>query len=223
VNKTSKDVSQSNGWLQTALKLPILLLIKLVYRPRVTGGKNIPKDGAVVIASNHKHTFDPFLIMSGRPLRKMHFLAKKELRDWPIGRLIGYFGVIFVDREATDKTDAKSAVHQFLDKKRVVAVTPEGTRNKTDKVLKPFKYGAVSFAQKSGAPLVPAAIIGEYRPFKKGPRVVFAPPIKVAPDEDLESANKRLYDTIERLLVDGGEKQHRANIYKKLQERNDKK
>jgi 1-acyl-sn-glycerol-3-phosphate acyltransferase len=208
-----KTVKQSDGWLQVMVKPILLLFVKLVYRPAVIGRRHIPPKSAIVIAANHKHDLDPFLIMSGRLSRRVHFVAKHECMDWKIGRAIGAFGVVFVDRNTKDKTVAKNTVLGFLHKGRVVALFPEGTRNKTQDLLLPFCFGAVSFAQKSGAWLVPAAIVGEYRPFKKGLKIIFERPMKIGKNDNLETANRELYQTIEKLLKENGEENHRPNIH----------
>jgi 1-acyl-sn-glycerol-3-phosphate acyltransferase len=218
----SKEIKQSDGWLQTALKPVLLSLIKVVYWPKVEGRENIPKSGPTIIVANHKHDLDPFMIMSGRWGRKTHFLAKHECTDWKIGPAIGAFGVIFVDREAKDKSVVKNQVGEFMKKGRVIALFPEGTRNKTADLLMDFKMGAVSFAAKNNATLVPAAIVGEYKPFGRGGlKIVFGKPVKVN-EADLPETNQKLYDIIGKLLVANGEEKHRPNIYKHYQAKAEK-
>jgi len=218
----SRKIKQSDGWLQTVSKPALLSLIKAAYWPRVEGRKNIPKSGATIIVSNHKHDLDPFMIMSGRWGRKTHFLAKHECTDWKIGPAIGAFGVIFVDREAKDKTAIKEQVAKFMDKGRVIALFPEGTRNKTADITMPFKMGAVSFAAKNNATLVPAAIVGEYKLFGRGGlKIIFGKPVKVN-KKSLPETNEKLYDIINKLLVSNGEEKYRPNIYKHYQAKAEK-
>jgi len=211
-----KGMKQYDGLFQDFMKPILLGLIKFVYRPEVVGRENIPKKGGVIIVSNHKHDLDPFLIMSGRTGRRTHFLAKHECTDWKIGRGIGAFGVVFVDRQAEDKTKTKEQVMKFLGKGRVFALFPEGTRNKTEDLLMPFQFGAVSFAQKGNVPIVPAAIVGQYRPFKKGLKIVFSKPIEI-PEGDLTKTNEKIRETIEKILIENGEEAHRPEIYKHYQ------
>ncbi|MDR0591553.1 MAG: 1-acyl-sn-glycerol-3-phosphate acyltransferase [Candidatus Nomurabacteria bacterium] len=215
----SRAVQKPHVWLQVLLKPLVLAVFQLVYRVEVVGRENIPKRGALVIATNHKHVHDQFPIMLGRPLRRMYFMAKieyaKQLVGWPMSR----FGVVFVDRQAKDKSAMKQVVVDILNKGQVLGIFPEGTRNKTDQLLIPFKFGAVRFAQKTGAKLVPAAIIGEYRPFRKGPKIVFAPPMAIGSNDSLEKANQQLYDTIEKMMIDSGERIYRQRIYEQYQER----
>ncbi|MDR3125831.1 MAG: 1-acyl-sn-glycerol-3-phosphate acyltransferase [Candidatus Nomurabacteria bacterium] len=222
IKDNQKKFRQSDGKLQTVLKPLLLALMKIIYRPQVVGRTNIPKTGPVIIATNHKHDLDPFLIMMSRPTRRVHFLAKHECVDWPIGRFISWFGVIFVDRAARDKDFVNYTVLKMLSKNRAVALFPEGTRNKTAKILIDFKYGAVSYAQKSGAPIIPAAIVGRYRPFRSGLKIIFAKPLQIKPAANLAKANQKLYKSIEKMLLAEGEPAHRQEIYKAYNERSSK-
>ena len=66
--------------------------------------------------------------------------------------------------------------------------------------LLPFKFGAVSMAQKTDAYLVPYAITGEYK-FKGDNLVVrIGKPFKVEKDDDLEKANKKLRKVVLDLI-----------------------
>ena len=58
--------------------------------------------------------------------------------------------------------------------------------------LLPFKFGAVSMAQKTGAYLVPFVITGTYKFRSKDLVVRIGKPFKVEEKEDLEKANKQL-------------------------------
>ena len=54
----------------------ITFLFKVFYRPQIIGSENIPKSGRVILAGNHRHSFDPIVvIMSTKRARKIVFLA----------------------------------------------------------------------------------------------------------------------------------------------------
>jgi 1-acyl-sn-glycerol-3-phosphate acyltransferase len=220
IKDQANKFQQSDGGLQVVLKPLLLALFRLIYRPQVIGAENVPQQGRVIVAANHKHDFDPFLIMMGRPGRRVHFLAKHQCIEWKVGRLISKFGVIFVDRQAKDKDFVNYTVLKLLGKERTIALFPEGTRNKTAEIMLPFKFGAVSYAQKSAAAIVPAAIVGRYRPFRKGLKIIFGTPIKLKPTDDLKKANQKLFQTIEKALLANHEPEYRKEIYKKYKERN---
>ena len=53
-------------------------LLKIIYRPTVKGTKNIPEKGAIIFVGNHKHAFDPIMVMSNTN-RIVHYMAKESL------------------------------------------------------------------------------------------------------------------------------------------------
>jgi 1-acyl-sn-glycerol-3-phosphate acyltransferase len=211
-----RAIYQYDGKFQDMMKPILLTLIRLVYRPKVSGRQNIPRSGPTIVIANHKHDLDPFLIMSGRRRRRHHFIAKRECVKWKIGKGIGAFGVIFVDRAAKDKSEMKETVLDFLRRGRVVALFPEGTRNKTAEIVMPFHLGAASFAQKSGALVVPAAIVGEYK-WRGGLEIAFGKPVRVKPTDDIVQVTAKLQKRIEKMLIDRGERQYRPRIYQHYQ------
>ena len=80
-----------------------------------------------------------------------------------------------------------------------IGIFPEGTRNRTQEILQPFKFGAVSLAEKTNAYLVPFAITGEYKFRSKNLTVTFGKPFKVG-KKTLEEANDKLYNEVLKLL-----------------------
>ena len=80
-----------------------------------------------------------------------------------------------------------------------IGIFPEGTRNKTDKFLLPFKFGAVSMAKKTGAKIVPFGISGDYNFRSKNLKIYFGEPFSVD-DLDLEKANEILANKIGELI-----------------------
>lgn len=170
----------------------------IFFRPKIVGREKIPKDGGVILAGNHRHIFDPCMpILSTK--RPVHYMAKKELFNSPIGWFFKVVDCIPVDR-GHDNTDSKEAALEVLREGEVLGIFPEGTRNKSLNGLLPFKYGAVSMSNKSGALIVPFAITGKYRLFNNKLTVRFGEGF-VASD-DLERANKRLVSEIEELIAE---------------------
>ena len=170
----------------------------IFFRPKIVGREKIPKDGGVILAGNHRHIFDPCMpILSTK--RPVHYMAKKELFNSPIGWFFKVVGCIPVDR-GHDTTASKEAALEVLREGEVLGIFPEGTRNKSLNGLLPFKYGAVSMSNKSGALIVPFAITGKYRLFNNKLTVRFGEGF-VASD-DLKRANKRLVSEIEELIAE---------------------
>lgn len=168
----------------------------IFFRPKIIGRENIPEDGGVILAGNHRHIFDPCMpILSTK--RPVHYMAKIELFNSPVGWFFRVVGCIPVDR-GHDNTSSKEAATRVLNDGEVLGIFPEGTRNKTLKGSLPFKYGAVSMSNKTKALIVPFAITGKYRIFNNGLTIRFGKGFVA--DDDLEEANKKLAREIEKLI-----------------------
>jgi 1-acyl-sn-glycerol-3-phosphate acyltransferase len=152
-------------------------LLRLVFRYRVVGAEKIPRDGGVIVAANHISNFDPPILGVALP-RPVSYMAKKELFAMPVLKTILPWLYAFpVDREAGG-TAALRASLRMLKEGRCVGIFPEGGRNVTG--TNEEKGGAAFLAAASGAPVVPAAIVGtrRLRPFGKV-TVVFGEPMHV--------------------------------------------
>lgn len=56
----------------------IFIYCKIVYRVKIIGKENIPKDGSLIFCGNHRTYLDPPLIVATAG-RHMRFMAKEEL------------------------------------------------------------------------------------------------------------------------------------------------
>ena len=128
-------------------------------------------------------------------------MAKKEYFDSKKTRwFFKAVGCISVDRQVHDGK-AKNEAIETLKNGGAIGLFPEGTRNKTDAFLLPFKFGAVSMAQKTDSYLVPFGITGDYVFRSKNLVIKYGKPFKVT-DMTLEEANEKLYKTVEKLMKD---------------------
>ena len=187
------------------------LIGRSITRVRVEGDlAAIPREGPVILAANHISNADPVLIgawLTPRLGRRIHWLGKKEMFDWPI---VGYVarngGIVPVDRGAAD-VDAFRMASRVLEAGEVLMVFPEGTRSPTAE-LQPPKDGLAMLALRSGATIVPIGISNTDRFWPKGrpiPRpgghvtMRVGEPFKIAdllpPELDRKSA-KRLATTL---------------------------
>lgn len=179
--------------LRTILK-PLFLLL---FRAKYINLENIPESGPVILAGNHTKFMDAVLMIVG-PRRVVHMMAKKELFNTKLkNRFFKSMGCISVDRSTHDENAKKEAI-EVLNNNNVLGIFPEGTVNKTKEKLLPFKYGAVSFAKKTGSLIVPFAITGKYKLFRRSIKIRYGKPYKVT--GDLESENKKLMNKVLTLM-----------------------
>ena len=179
--------------IKTILKIPFLLW----YNPKIIGKSNIPKKGSLIICANHKHVMDqcPILISTRR---MVHYMAKKEYFDGKFAWFFKLAGCISVNRSIKDEA-AKAQALELLKNGYAVGLFPEGTRNKTKDFLLPFKFGAVSMAQKTNATIVPFAVTGDYKFRSKNLIARIGQPFKVD-NMTLEEANDKLFNEIKSLM-----------------------
>ena len=174
------------------LSIPFLIY----YRPKFVNKHYIPKNGPIIICGNHKHLYDQCLPIIATN-RMLHYMAKKEYFD---NKKVAWFfkssGCISVDRQ--NKEEAHKAMEEairLLKENEAIGIFPEGTRNKTNDLLLPFKMGAVKMAKETNATIVPFAITGEYKFLRNKLTITFLKPFKVN-DMDLVEANEKLRNII---------------------------
>lgn len=179
-------------------KIILTPIFKWYYRPTIIGKENIPKQGAILIVGNHKHLYDQCLTIIATK-RGIHYMAKKEYFD---NKKVAWFfkgtGCISVDRSQKDNRATDIAL-SILKTGGAIGLFPEGTRNKTEDFLLPFKFGAVSMAKKTDAYLVPFGITGDYQFRSKNLIIRYGKPFKVT-NMDLKEANQKLYHEVEMLM-----------------------
>jgi 1-acyl-sn-glycerol-3-phosphate acyltransferase len=144
----------------------------------VHGRENVPKTGAVIVASNHISYWDPLLVGTAA-MREQHFLAKEELFRGPLGWLIRSYNAIPIRRGRADLSGLAKAT-DVLRAGRSLILFPEGTRQR-DGELRAARPGLGMLAVGSDALIVPTCIMGSDRPgkwlFRQSKlRVDFAPP-----------------------------------------------
>ncbi len=146
-------------------------IARSVTRVRVEGAiDEIPDEGPVILAANHISNADAVILgawLTKRLGRRIHWLGKKEMFDWPIvGWVFRNGGVHPVDRSSAD-VDAFRLAERVLEEGHVLMIFPEGTRSPTGELQKP-KDGLAMIALRSGAQIVPIGISNTDRVWPKG-------------------------------------------------------
>jgi len=129
-------------------------------RLEVQNAENLPKDGPAIIVANHLSFFDSILLMFALP-RRVSVLGKAEYTDHAVTRwLFCGAGMIPVRRQNPgDVAHAFAQVNKALARDEVIGLFPEGTRSRDGRLHRGHS-GAAHLALTTGAPLVPAGIIG---------------------------------------------------------------
>ena len=140
-------------------------LLKLIYRPWVRGGENVPADGPAILASNHLAVIDSFFL----PLmldREIVFIGKQEYFTGKgiKGRLVAGFmrgvGTIPVDRGGGKAGEAAlNTGLRRLQEGGLFGIYPEGTRSPDGRLYR-GKTGVARLALESGAPVLPVVMVG---------------------------------------------------------------
>ncbi|GIO30848.1 MULTISPECIES: lysophospholipid acyltransferase family protein [Paenibacillus] len=158
------------------------VMFTLVYRLEAVGEENIPKEGGVLLCSNHLTVLDPITV-GIKVKRRIKFMAKAELFKVPVlGPVITKLGAFPVKRGGVSKESIKNSL-TILRNGEVMGIFPEGTRNSDSGAA---KKGAATFALRSGAAVVPVAIIGNYK-FLRKMKVIYGVPLDLSGFKEMES------------------------------------
>ncbi len=180
----------------------------ILCRGEVIGVENIPLRGGLIVAANHASVLDPPLIGCRLP-RQLAFFARKTL--WK-GGIISWWldtvGTIPVDRDSGSDVSAIKHVLQVLKQGRATIVFPEGTRTPTGR-LQEAKAGVGLLACRTGAPVVPARILGTFetlgrdRPLRLGTPIsmIFGRPLTPADYDSPADGKERYQRASERIMA----------------------
>jgi 1-acyl-sn-glycerol-3-phosphate acyltransferase len=190
---------------------------RLLWGARIEGLEHLPRSGPFIVVANHCSNLDPLMMgwATGHQVgRVVHFMAKIEMRGWPIiGWLATQSGVYFVRRGEGDRAAQRFSL-DALAAGKPIAIFPEGTRSRNGH-LKAGKAGAALIAMRSGAPIVPAGVSGTHRIFpgrSRWPRpsravIRFGEPFTLPhrpagrlDRQDLADGTERIMRAIEELL-----------------------
>lgn len=177
------------------------VLFALGCRWEVGGREHVPPDGPLLVIANHLSWLDPPLVGTVLP-RKVHFMAKHELFRNPLAAwVLRRLGAFPVRRGQPDRWALRHAL-DLLDRGAVVGLFPEGSRSRGR--LGPFEPGAALLAIKSGAPVLPVAIAGPYRPGRRV-RVRIGVPFRVegsGGEGSIDAVAHRMREAVAALLAE---------------------
>lgn len=152
-------------------KAAVIVILKLCFRLKVEGLKNLPQKTNFIVVANHASFLDPFVIEAVIPQR-IYWLALRDIYNifW-VKWFINMMGAL------PTGSSSEKAVYLLTENKNV-GLFPEGTRSYDGK-LRMFRRGAALLALKTGRPIVPCAILGTYEAFPRSAGFPKLVPIKV--------------------------------------------
>ncbi|GAB3581428.1 lysophospholipid acyltransferase family protein [Leifsonia lichenia] len=198
------------GFVYLLGRTVIAPVARLLYRPTIIGRKNVPRTGAIILASNHLSFIDSIVIPLMAP-RRVQFLAKSHyfegtgFKGWLSRTFFTAIGAVGVERGAGQAAqDALDQSKRIIETGAAFALYPEGTRSLDGRLYK-GRTGVAWLALTTGALVVPVGLIGtnELQPVgAKVPRirkftVKFGEPIDVSKYGSAESGRARRQATDE--------------------------
>jgi 1-acyl-sn-glycerol-3-phosphate acyltransferase len=178
---------QEHPLLWKCLRPPIRLITDAAFDLQVFGTENIPKQGGVLIVSNHQSVLDP-VVLAVHLARPVSYIAKSELFE--ISPIISWalrsMGGFPVHQGAADVGALKESIRR-LDEGHILNLFPEGARTPDGEIGR-MERGVALIERRAKVPIVPAAITGAFEawPITRGYprrwpiRVQFGPPMLLA-------------------------------------------
>jgi len=128
---------------------------------KIENKEKLPENGQYLIISNHRSIIDPPIIEVTLEDTDIFgpWISKKELyNSFFFGLFVRNAGSILLDREKSQMSGFFADIKQAVKRGESIFIFPEGTRNKTDKSVTPFKEGSRIIALKNRLPILPLYI-----------------------------------------------------------------
>lgn len=174
-------------------------IFKRIFSMQYVDSKQINCETNAIYVCNHRRSLDIPLAYCILGKTYARFLAKREYQFTPLSIIQKKLGTIYVGREypASRKSSLMTMLQTVLNGENIF-IFPEGTRNKTDDTLLPFKPGAVKIAQITGIPIIPIVI---YKINKFKYKVIIGEMFKVSVFDDLDNKNQELWKIMRNVYI----------------------
>ncbi|WP_341999982.1 1-acyl-sn-glycerol-3-phosphate acyltransferase [Microbacterium sp. LWH7-1.2] len=139
-------------------------IVKAIWRPWIVGRRNIPAEGAAILASNHLSFVDSIFLplMLDRPvvfLAKSDYFTGKGLRGWATRMFFKGTGQLPIDRSGGKASEASlNTGLQVLGSGDLLGIYPEGTRSPDGKLYR-GRTGIARMALEAHVPVVPVVMV----------------------------------------------------------------
>ena len=145
-------------WVSRATRKVVGAFIRAACELDTVGLETVPSTGGLIVASNHLHSFDAFLL-GAVFASKILFLARENAyRLPPLRWFLRMCGTIPIRRGQADQWSLDRSL-EILGQGKVLGMFPEG-RVQHDTGMAVGKTGVATLASRSGAPILPIAITG---------------------------------------------------------------
>ena len=169
--------SKSYFILFKLIQFMLRVIFGLLYRVERIDLHKVPRNGKLIICSNHMSYMDPLIIGAYIP-RCVYFMAKKELfSNKFLSFLVTFLNAFPVERKASN-IKVFFISFKILKEGNAIGLFPEGTRS-TNGALRGGKKGAGLIAAESNAPILPVAISGTNKIIQKPHKRIFFPRVKL--------------------------------------------
>ena len=163
--ETDKRQQERRTPIYTIIVAVYWILAKVCFFIRFEGTENIPKNRPCILMGNHQCLLDPITLALCARDREIRFMGKKELFEIPVlGRIFALAHGFPVDRGNMDMAAMRTAL-SVIQEGHTLGIFPEGTRSRGPQ-MRPLLGGASLIALRSGCPVIPVYIDGNYRLFR---------------------------------------------------------
>lgn len=149
------------------------ILTKL-YDFTVFNDEVIPKEGPVLIATNHQSLLDPVIMglaIMHNSRRLPYQLAKAEYAQNPMLSIFTRMNRAIYIRRGDSDVNALDKVKEALDGGEIVIFYPEGSMGKGNGEFLPFKSGITRMAYDMGVPIIPVGHFGSDAIYGQGAKM----------------------------------------------------
>ncbi|CAA9430177.1 MAG: Acyl-CoA:1-acyl-sn-glycerol-3-phosphate acyltransferase [uncultured Rubrobacteraceae bacterium] len=154
--RLEKGLSRGMSSRYRLFRRTVILLGRVLFGFTVHGAEKVPKEGPLIIASNHRRYADPVLVSMAVP-RRIQWMAKKELFISPFDRLFFFIGAFPIDRQRGARAALKTSL-DLLAANWALGIFPEGTRRKSYDPEDAPKSGIAMISARSNAPILPVFV-----------------------------------------------------------------
>lgn len=197
------DPAPRRSLLWRSLQVVCRIVAAVAFDLKVYGRRHVPRDGGVLLLTNHQSYLDPVLLAVHLD-RPVSYLAKSELFAVPgLAWLIRSLHAFPVRQGGREVGPMKESI-RLLQSGRVLNIFPEGERSFDGRLL-PFQPGAALVIRRARVPVVPIVIDRSYRAWPRGQLIFGRSPVRVlvGPPMQLHELDaKRIAATVERTFAE---------------------